>query len=76
MTVMQENLNLIRQIPEERQEEIYQFLLLNFDVDNPFERLNKHQIFEELSESRRQAERGEYQEFDEFLDEVEAKYEL
>lgn len=76
MTVMQSNLDLIRKIPEERQQEIHNFLILNLPNDNPFEPMSKQQILNELAESRRQAEDGDYRDFDEALDEIEAKYGL
>ena len=76
MTVMQSNLDLIRKIPEEKQQEIHNFLILNLPNDNPFEPMSKQQILNELAESRQQAEDGNYRDFDEALDEIEAKYGL
>lgn len=43
---------------------------------NPFKPLSAEEIYEELEQSRACYERGEYQDFDEALDEIKKKYEL
>ena len=46
----------------------------NGEKRSPFTPLTKDQILEDLKTSREQYENGEYLDFDEALDEIEAKY--
>ncbi len=76
MTMMQSNVALIKNIPEERQKDIYNYLVMNFVENSPFTPLSEKQIKEELASSREEAAKGNYRDFDEFMDELEAKYGL
>ena len=76
MSILEANINLIATIPEERQEEIQRYLLLNFCEDNPYRPLSANEIAEELAESRACYLRGEGKDFDEAIDEIRAKYGL
>ena len=76
MTMMQSNVALIQNIPEDRQQDIYNYLIMNYATNSPFAPMNERQIKEELSQSREEATKGNYRDFDEFMDELEAKYDL
>ena len=76
MTMMQSNVALIQSIPENRQKDIYNYLIMNFAKDSPFAPLSEQEILDELAESRREAEKGNFRDFDDFMDELEAKYDL
>lgn len=69
-SVLETNIALLRTIPEEHQTNINEYLVLNYCTQNPFAPLSREQICAELEESRRSAERGEGQDFDEALDEI------
>ena len=49
---------------------------LRAECDNPFAPTTEQQILDELAESREEVEKGNYREFDEFMDDLEAKYDL
>ncbi len=49
---------------------------LRAEWDNPFAPMTEQQILDDLAESREEAEKGNYREFDEFMDDLEAKYDL
>ena len=76
MTMMQSNVALIKNIPEERQEDIYNYLVMNYINDSPIKPRSGQQIKDELSLSREDARNGNYRDFDEFMDDLEARYEL
>lgn len=76
MSILEANLNLIATIPEEHQEEIRKFLLMNFCEDNPYRPLSINEIDEELTESRACYLCGEGKDFDEAIDEIALKYGL
>ena len=70
------NMELLSKIPDAYQEEIHEYLLQNFGEDSPFKPMSKQEILAELAESRACYERGEYQNFDEVLDEISKEYGL
>lgn len=76
MSTMEANLALISTIPEERQEEIRTYLLMNFCTDNPFKPLSAEEIASELAQARECYEKGEGENFDDAVDEISAKYGL
>ena len=49
---------------------------LRAEWDNPFAPMTEQQILDELAESREEAEKCNGREFDEFIDDLEAKYDL
>ncbi len=49
---------------------------LRAEWDNPFAPMTEQQILDELAESREEAEKCNGREFDEFMDDLEAKYDL
>ena len=76
MSTLEANLALLSTIPEECQEEIQSYLLLNFCGKNLYKPLSKEEILEELAEARECYSNGEGEEFDKVLDEIGAKYDL
>lgn len=76
MSTLEANLELLSTIPEERQEEIQKYLLVNFCGNNPYKPLSQSDIMEELAESRMCYHNGEGEDFDKVIDEIGAKYGL
>ena len=76
MSTLESNLALIATIPEEKQEEIQSYLLMNFCENNPYSPLNENEILAELAKSRICYDNGEGEDFDKVLDEIGAKYGL
>lgn len=76
MSTMEANLALISTIPEERQEEIRAYLLMNFCANNPYKPLSANEILTELAQARENYEKGEGEDFDSAIDEISAKYGL
>lgn len=69
------NMALLLTIPDSKQDEIYVYLS-SFCNNNPFRPLSAKEISSELAESRACYERGEFEDFDDALDEISAKYGL
>lgn len=76
MSTLEANLALLSTIPEECQEEIHAYLLLNFCADNPYNTLSAKEILSELAEARNSYNNGEGEDFDHVIDEIGAKYGL
>ena len=76
MSTMEANLALISTIPEECQEEIRNYLLMNFCTNNPYKPLSAKEILSELAQTRECYENGEGEDFDKAIDEIGAKYGL
>ena len=76
MSTKEANIALISVLPDEDQEKIFLFLSENFCDDNPYKLMSAAEIAAELSESRDCYEHGEYQDFDEALDDITNKYGL
>lgn len=76
MSTLEANLALLLTIPEECQEEIQSYLLMNFCGNNPYKPLSEKEILSELAESRISYDNGEREDFDKALDEIGAKYGL
>ncbi len=70
------NMELLSKIPDAYQDEIHEYLLQNFGEDSPFKPMSKKEILAELAESHACYERGEYQNFDDALDEISKEYGL
>lgn len=67
---------LLSTIPEDYQEEIQRYLLVNFCRNNPYKPLSGKEILSELAESRVCYDKGEGEELDKVLDEIGMKYGL
>lgn len=76
MNIREANMALLSTIPDTCQEQIHEYLIQNFCEDNPFKPMSKQEIYAELAEARACYERGEYQDFDEALDEISEEYGL
>lgn len=69
------NIALLSVIPESEQGKIYMYLS-SYCNDNPFKPLSAKEISSELAEARACYERGEFEDFDDALDEICVKYGL
>ena len=76
MSTLEANLALLLTIPEERQEEIWSYLLANFCGNNPYKPLSSNEILAELAESRACYQDGGGEDFDKVLDEIGDRYGL
>lgn len=76
MSTLEANLALISTIPEEHQEEIRTYLLMNFCTNNPYKPLSANEVLSELAQARESYENGEGEDFDTAIDEISAKYGL
>ena len=76
MSTLEANLALLSTIPEERQKEIQNYLLMNFCDSNPYKPLSKNEILAELSESRMSYDSGEGEELGKVISEISEKYGL
>lgn len=73
MNVRDINIALISVIPDSEQQKVYSYLS-DFCKENPLKPLSSDDILSELAESRECYERGEYEDFDDALDEISKKY--
>ena len=69
MSTREANIALLSTIPEEVQQQ-------NFCDGNPLEPKSAEDIYAELEASRACFNRGEYEDFDDALDEISKKYDL
>lgn len=76
MNKKETNIALLSTIPDDAQQQFFLYLTENFCTENPFKPLTADEILAELAESRACYERGEYEDFDEALDEISKKYGL
>ncbi|MBQ4524012.1 MAG: hypothetical protein IJA10_13835 [Lachnospiraceae bacterium] len=76
MSTLEANLALLSTIPEECQDEIHAYLLMNFCTNNPYKTLSAKEILSELAEARNSYNNGEGENFDSAIDEISAKYGL
>jgi hypothetical protein len=76
VSTLEANLELLSTIPEDHQEEIRRYLLINFCGNNPYKPLTKKEITEELAASRTCYQNGDGEDFEKALDEIGAKYGL
>lgn len=74
ISTLETNMALLSTIPEEYQEEIQSYLLVNFCGDNPYKLLSEHEILTELAESRLCYRSGEGEGFDRAIEEIGEKY--
>ncbi|MCR4926820.1 MAG: hypothetical protein K5927_02480 [Lachnospiraceae bacterium] len=76
MNTREINIAMLSAIPEKDQEKIYIYLSENYFNNNPLRPLSAEEIYAELEESRKCFEKGEYDDFDDALGEIEKKYGL
>jgi len=76
MSTRDVNIALLSTIPEDYQQQIFLYLTENYCNGNPFTPKSAKEIYSELAESRACYERGEYEDFDDALDDISKKYGL
>ena len=76
MSTKEANIALLSTIPENAQQQIFVYLTQNFCNGNPYKPKSAEEIYSELAESRACYERGEYEDFDDALDDISKKYGL
>lgn len=76
MSTKEANIALLSTIPEDAQQQIFVYLTHNFCNGNPFKPKSAEDIYSDLAESRACYERGEYEDFDDALDDISKKYGL
>lgn len=76
MNIKEANIALLSTIPEDSQKQIYLYLTKNFCRENPFRPKSAEEIYTDLAESRACYERGEYEDFDDALDDISKRYGL
>lgn len=76
MSLRELNIALLSAIPENAQQEVYQYLSQNFCDNTSIAPKSAREIYDELADSRACCKRGEYQEFSLALDEICSKYGL
>ena len=76
MSTKEANMALLSTIPENAQQQIFVYLTQNFCNGNPYKPKSAEEIYSELAESRACYERGEYEDFDDALDDISRKYGL
>lgn len=74
MNAKEANIALLSTIPEDVQKQIFVYLTQNFCNNNPYKPKSAEEIYSELEESRACYEHGEYDDFDDALDEISEKY--
>lgn len=73
MNKREANIAMLSVIPEDEQEKIYAYLS-DYCNSNPFKKVSAEEIYAQLAEGRACFERGEYEDFDDALDEICEKY--
>lgn len=76
MTMKETNIALLSMIPEEKQEEIHKYLILNYCANSPYIPLTEKDILAQLEQSRLEYMNGEDEDFDVALDDIREKYGL
>ena len=76
MSTKEANIELISTLPDSDQEKIFVYLSENFCGDSPYKPMSKQEIYRELAEARECYTKGDYQDFDEALDDISRKYGL
>ena len=74
MSIRDTNLALISNIPESEQKQIYLYLTEHYCKNGFMKPKTASEILDELSESRKCYENGEFRDFDEALDDISKKY--
>ena len=76
MSTLETNMAMLATFPEEKQQEIYTYLVMQCNNNNPFKPVSREEVYAELEESRACFERGEYMDFGDAIDEIRLKYGL
>lgn len=76
MSTREANIALLSKIPDIEQQRIFIYLTENFCLDNPFKAKSAEEIYADLEESRNLYAQGEYEDFDDAIDEIGVKYGL
>ncbi len=76
MSTKEANIALLSTISDDVQPQIFLYLTQNFCNGNPFKPKAAEEIYSELADSRASYERGEYEDFDDALDDISEKYGL
>ncbi len=76
MSTREANVALLSTIPENAQQQIYIYLTQNFCGGNPFKPKSADEIYADLANSRDCYKRGEYENFDDAIDDISEKYGL
>ena len=76
MSMKETNIALLSTIPEEFQSQIYNYLTKNFCKTGPFAPRSADEIYSDLAAAREYTARGMYEDFDDALDDISARYEL
>ena len=76
MSTRDTNVALLATIPEDAQKQIYIYLTQNFCDGNPYKPKSAKEIYADLAESHACYERGEFEDFDDALDDISEKYGL
>ena len=74
MSTREANVALLSTIPEDAQQQIFIYLTENFCADNPYKPKSANEIYTDLAESRACYERGDFEDFDDALDDISKKY--
>ena len=76
MSTLEANIAILSTLSEDDQEKIFMYLSENFCDMNPYKPMSENEILTLLAESRDCYNRGEYQDFDEALNDIAQKYGL
>ena len=76
MSTRDVNFPLFSTVPEDTQQQTFVNLTQGFYNGDPFKPKSAEEISLELAESRDYYERGEYEDFDDALDDISRKYSL
>lgn len=76
MSTKEANMAILSTIPEEGQQQIFLYLTQNYCKGNPFKLKSAEEIYSDLAEARACYEQGDYEDFDDALDDISKKYGL
>ena len=76
MNTREANIALLLTIPDNAQQQIFNYLSENYCYESPYKPLSSDEIYSELEESRTCYERGEFEDFDKALDDISTKHGL
>ena len=76
MSIREANIALLSTIPEDAQKQIFDYLMQNFCEGNPFKAKSANEIYYDLEKSRICYEEGDYEDFDDALDDISKRYGL
>jgi len=76
MSTKEINIAILSAIPDDEQEDIFEYLKSNYCSGTPYEPLSKEEILTQLAESRANYNNGEFEDFDIALNDISNKYGL